>query len=169
MKTIAFDLFGTIFDLSETPKEEIRDYGQQLSYFYKTGNWIPLDLPSSWYKLKAFPDVKEGLEILRSKGYSVATLSNAPIGLTYHMSLHNGLQWDVIYPLEIAKIYKTDRMAYESFCENLKLNPSDVTMVSANKEFGDLEAAKESVSMNGALIRHEDAEFKDLIEFANSL
>ena len=70
---VCFDLFGTLFDLSQTPREERIAYGEHIKK-----PWAPLSLPDSWENLPLFPDVD--MSELR-RYVEVATMSNCPIEL----------------------------------------------------------------------------------------
>lgn len=148
MKVISFDVFGTVFDLSGVPKGEIRAYARHV----RQPEWAPLKLPDSWTKLPAHPDAAEGVARLREK-FLVVTCSNGPLGLLAKLSKFNNIWWDAIIPLELNKVYKPDHRAYLTVCSVLGVPPADVTMVTANKEFGDLEAAM-ALGMRPMLIRH---------------
>lgn len=162
MKVIAFDVFGTVFDLSGVPQEEVRAYGRHI----KKAEWTPLVLPPSWQSLPAHPDAAEGISLLRGK-YMVVTCSNGPLGLLARLSKHNNIEWDAIIPLELNKVFKPNTAAYMTVCDVLGVPPQDVLLVTANEKFGDLEAAK-AVGMWTALIRAEGGP-KDIIELARLL
>jgi 2-haloacid dehalogenase len=159
---IAFDLFGTVFDLSGVARQEIKDYAVHL----RNPEWSPLHLPKSWETLPAHPDSAEGIERLRRK-FMVVTCSNGPLGLTAKLSKHNGISWDAIIPLELNRVYKTDPRAYLTVCEVLGCYPEQVMMVTANKDFGDLEASA-ALGMTPQLIRDGDGP-KSIIELAEQL
>lgn len=176
MKVIAFDVFGTVLDMSGVPKEELRDYGRQL----KRDPWEPIVLPKSWETLPAHPDAKEGLGRLR-RDHWVVTLSNGPLELLMRVSKHNDIRWDAIIPIECAKVAKPKPRAYEFAVELLDVLTygvvaSDVMMVTANPGFGDVEAAR-ALGMVPQVIRHaDDPEFpewtgcpRDIIELAERL
>src|SRR5688572_30568770 len=112
MNVIAFDLFGTVFDLSVVDKDEIRAYANHI----KQAEWSPLQLPSSWEYLPVFPDSAEGISRLRTK-YTVVTCSNAPLGLSAKLCKRAGVQFDAIIPLELNRVYKTNPKAYLTICE----------------------------------------------------
>lgn len=162
MKVIAFDLFGTVFDLSSVDRQEIRDYASQL----RRDEWQPLKLPKSWETLPAHADSAEGIERLR-KRFIVVTCSNGPLGLTAKLSKNNGISWDAIIPLELNRVYKTDPLAYLTVCEVLAVRAEDVMMVTANKDFGDLEASA-ALGMTPQLIRDPDCP-ATIIELAERL
>jgi len=137
MQVIAFDVFGTVVDFSQVPRDEVRDYARQL----RAPEWSPLTLPASWERLPPHPGSVEGLERLRSK-FLVVTCSNGPLGMMARLSKNAGLRWDVIIPLEMNRVYKPNPRAYLTVCEVLGVSPSDVMMVTANRDFGDLEASQ---------------------------
>jgi len=149
---IAFDLFGTVVDMSGVPIEEMKDYAHQLRKFQR-GGWEPLELPEHWGQLLAFDDAVEGLRML-SEEFRVVTCSNAPLGLQNSLALINGLPFDAIVPLEANRVYKTDPKAYLTVCQVMRVKPENVLMVTANKDFGDLEASV-AVGMQSVLIRDD--------------
>lgn len=151
MKVIAFDLFGTVFNLSAVDRQEIRDYADHI----RKPEWEPLTLPASWEHLPPFPDSAEGIAKLR-KEFFVVTCSNAPLGLTAKLCKNGGIQFDAIIPLELNRVYKTNPRAYMTVCEVLGVPPQDVMMVTANKTFGDIEASG-ALGMTPMLIRGDSA------------
>ena len=146
MKVLAFDCFGTVFDLSGVAHEEVRAYAKHIHQ----PEWSPLKLPQAWESLPAHPDALEALERLREQ-YMVVTCSNGPLGLLAKLSKANGISWDAIIPLELNKVFKPNPKAYLTVCEVLGVEPSQVTMVTANRTFGDLEAAR-ALGMQAFLI-----------------
>lgn len=162
MNIIAFDLFGTVFDLSGVPRQEIRDYVHHI----RQPEWAPLHLPKSWEQMPAHPDSREGISRLR-KRFIVVTCSNGPLGLTTKMCRHSGIQFDAIIPLELSRVYKTNPRAYLTVCDVLDVEPKQVRMVTANKDFGDLEASA-ALGMEPTLIRGHSG-FRDIIDLAKYL
>lgn len=144
-----FDCFGTVFNMSQIPKEDLRYYGSIL----KKPVWEPLNFPDHWKTIPPHPDSKEGLEKLRAEGHKVVALSNAPSDLMRELSDNARIVWDHIIPLEEYKIYKPNKLAYLTACAELDVAPSQCTMITANKDFGDLEGAA-YVRMDTILIRH---------------
>ncbi len=161
-KVIAFDTFGTVFDLSTVPHQEIKNYADHIHQ----SEWTPLRLPDSWEHLKAHPDAAEGIARLREK-FIVVTCSNGPLGLLAKLSKNNGISWDAIVPLELNKVFKTNPKAYMTVCEVLNVEPKDVLMVTANETFGDLEASR-ALGMEAILIRGKEGP-KTIIELADLL
>ena len=166
IKLIAFDTFGTIFDTSQAGDGEVAAYNRHMESCRDFDSWRPLRLPDSWKTLQAFPDVKPGLAQLRSLGYRCVTCSNGPAPLLHEVSKHNGLVWDGIVPLEAARVFKPDLRAYLHVCRVWNVSPAEVMMVTANRTFGDLEAA-EMLGMQPQLIRDEQARTKDVMALAD--
>lgn len=162
IKVIAFDVFGTVFDLSSVPHEEVREYAHHIHL----PEWEPLVLPEHWKTLPAHADSAEGISLLRSK-YTVVTASNGPVNLLAALSKHNGISWDMLIPIEMNKVYKPKHAAYMTICELMKVEPAEVMMVTANKTFGDLEAAAE-LGMVGKWIRG-DSGVSTIIDLAKEL
>lgn len=163
-----FDLFGTVLDVASADRDDLRDYGDQLAEFRRSGQWRPLTLPESWAELPAFPDAREGLDLLRQKGYTVVTLSNAPLDLQRRVLAHNGLAVDGIVPLEAARVYKTHPAAYLLGASTWRCEPSACAMVSGNRTFGDIETAA-ALGMRGILIRDPSADFATITDLAEFL
>lgn len=135
---IAFDVFGTVFDMSSINRDDVRNY---IKHIHQE-TWSPLVLPKSWEHLPPHADSAEGIARLR-KNFIVVTCSNGPLGLLSKLSKNGGVEWDAIIPLELNKVFKPQPKAYLTVCEVLDVAPNDVMMVTANETFGDLEASKE--------------------------
>lgn len=153
IRVFAFDIFGTLVDMSGVPKEEMRDYGEHI----RKPEWSPLVLPDSWDDLDAFPDVLDGLVSIRSQQSAVVTLSNAPFMTQvnlWRVNWSRGGEWiDAIIPLELRRVFKPNPKAYECLLDCFPdFDPADICMVSGNKHFGDIEAAR-SLGMKAVLIR----------------
>ena len=146
IKALLFDVLGTVVDLSIADKSDILAYANHI----KQDVWQPLTLPSYWEHLPAFIDSAVGLDILRKK-FTVVTCSNPPLGFLLRLSKNNGLNWDAIVPLELARVYKTNPAAYQHVADTIGLKPHECLMVTANRTFGDLEAAN-SIGMPSMLI-----------------
>jgi len=147
IRMILFDVFGTVFDMSSLPKEDIKHYVNHVTGFL----WSPLTLPRDWWDLKAHPDAAEGIRKLRER-FVVATLSNGPVDLLVWLSKQNGIDWDWIVPIQMEQVYKPRREAYEVVFQCFKFDPSHVLLVTANPTFGDIEGAA-SVGMKSQVIR----------------
>lgn len=136
IKLILFDIFGTVFDLSSRPKDEIRAYVDHV----KKEVWQPLYLPTEWYELPAHPDAAEGIRRLR-KRFVVCTLSNGPVDLQVALSRHAGIDWDWIVPLQMCEVYKPASRAYRVPSGLLNCYTNECLLVTANPTFGDVEGA----------------------------
>lgn len=147
IQVIAFDVFGTVFDLRQAERDDVRDYAQHI----RQPVWRPLHLPTSWERLPAHPDSAAGIARLRTK-FFVVTCSNGPLGLLAKMSKNAGIQWDAIIPLELSRAYKPEPAAYLTVCNVLAVAPAQVMLVTANKTFGDLEGSA-ALGMTPVLIR----------------
>ena len=92
-----------------------------------------------WHRLDLWPDVREGLNKLRS-AYTVATLSNGNVALLTNLSKHADLRWDCILSSELAQHYKPDPAVYLKAASLLGLPPEEIMMVAAHNS--DLLAAQ---------------------------
>lgn len=149
LKVIAFDVFGTVFDLSQVDRAEIRAYVDHIH----AAEWQPLTLPASWETLDAHPDAAEGIARLRRR-FQVVTCSNGPISLLTKISKRAGISWDALTPLEVARVYKPREAAYRLVCEMMRVEPCEVAFVTANRTFGDVEASR-ALGMTPFVIRGE--------------
>ncbi len=161
-KVIAFDLFGTVFDVSNVPKDEVREYVRQI----KQEEWEPLSLPQSWFDIPAFDDSATGIERLRSK-YQVVTCSNLPLNLAWWLSKDAGIEWSAIVPIEAHRSYKPSLAAYLTVCRVLQCEPAEVLMVSAHADGPDVEGAP-AAGFGFQLIRNSGCP-RTIIELAEAL
>jgi 2-haloacid dehalogenase len=95
-------------------------------------------LVSAWHRLRAWPDSRPGLGLLRRR-HVLATLSNGHVALLVDLARHNGLEFDAILSAELAGRYKPDPAAYLRAVDLLGLAPAEAMMVAAHP--GDLRAA----------------------------
>lgn len=147
---VAFDLFGTVFDLSDTPKHEIRAY---IAHVRKP-EWSPLTLPESWLDLKPFPDAAEGLKALLDAGFYTFSCSNAPYEFTAALMERCGLDpWFVGYTdIAASRCYKPAPDAYLELCDQYHFLPQECLMVTGNAGSPDIEGAR-AVGMQAVMIR----------------
>lgn len=150
LKVIAFDVFNTVVNISNVPKNELRAYSQHLKHFYESGHWEPLSFPASWDYLPPHPDSIEGINRLRKK-YSVVAMSNAPMHMMVRLCKNSGLFFDAVVPLELRHTFKPSLDAFRALFDCFRT--SDILMVSANESFGDIEAARE-FGLQAQLIRN---------------
>jgi HAD superfamily hydrolase (TIGR01493 family) len=152
IKVIGFDLFGTLVDLlGYSDKAERRAYGDCIS----NPVWHPFRWEPYWERMPEFPDSGEGIAKLQMEGFRVVCLSNAPFPLAMAIASHNGLCWDGIIPLETIRTYKPNPVTYQYAADLCQVNPSEFLMVSANKDFGDIENSRK-VGCKSQLIRHPE-------------
>lgn len=162
-KIIAFDVFGTVVDLSQTPKSEIKAYADHI----RSPEWSYLNLPSSWLDLKPHIDSVFGLRtLMREQDSLLFACSNAPVEFMAELSARADLPWHYLVPLELKKVYKPNPEAYKTILELVpSVKPEEVLFVTANKHFGDLEGSA-SVGMTPCLLERydkADPDFKGVV------
>lgn len=148
MKTLFFDLFGTVFDIGAVAtNDELTDYARQVhenqTRHNERGSYFqPLILPKHWGNARPFWEAKVALAQLQHRCH-IVTLSNAPLWLQCAMcrNFWCGLRFDAIVPLDAADLVKPQQEAYAFACEIMDIKPQDAVMVTANEKFGDLEQA----------------------------
>jgi len=94
-------------------------------------------LNQAWHRLDPWPDVVAGLTRLKAR-HTICTLSNGNLGLLTNMAKRAGLPWDCILSAELARHYKPDPEAYLTAAALLGLAPSQVMMVAAHQEVGNV-------------------------------
>jgi HAD superfamily hydrolase (TIGR01493 family) len=171
IKVIAFDLFGTVLDPKDIPREEIKDYISQV----RRKVWEPLKLLDHWSKVPLFEDSREGLKRLNKK-YKLVTCSNFPYDLQIDILSQD---WKGLYDMgtailfsdfmdfEKVKAYKPDPKTYSLVYQTTGYQPYECLMVTGNEGSPDLEGAK-SVGMQSIGIRNA-GDCKDIIELAEIL
>lgn len=95
-------------------------------------------LNRAWEHLPAWPDVANGMQLLRSFGF-VAPCSNGSIALSIRLARFAGFSWDTVLGAEVARNYKPKSEVYRAAVNALALKPEEVVMVAAHND--DLEAA----------------------------
>lgn len=150
IECLAFDCFGTVFDMKSVPDAEIKAYVDHV----RKADFTPYDFPDSWKLLKAHADSAEGIKMLQAAGYKCVTLSNGDAGLLAFAALVNGIEWDHIIDLAKHRAYKPNNLdAYRSVEKDLGFKPDETMLVTANPAFGDVEGAA-AVGMHSMVIRH---------------
>lgn len=167
-RVVAFDLVNTVLDVSRVPSVDVRAYVKHIYAYRETGVYQKLVVGPGWLKAEPFPEAIEGLKLLKAKGYQIVTCSNLPGDVQEMLCDQLGLPFDGIVRLEAVHAFKTAEVCYRAVCAQCHCEPADVTFVSANKDFGDIEASR-SIGMTPALIRCEGADYADLIALAESL
>lgn len=159
---IAFDCFGTLFDMKDVPREEIAAYVKHV----RSGDFTPYVFPASWYELKTHPDVFDGIKMLQDEGFACIALSNGSKRLLETVAFNNGIQFDHVIDLESYRVYKPHVDAYRTVENDTDYRPHETLMVTANPAFGDLEGAA-AVGMRSCVIRNGHP--SDVIELAKML
>ena len=151
IRCIAFDCFGTLFDMSSIPRELIADYVRHV----RSDNFTPYTFPEAWWHLHPFNDVSDGILRLRYKGgIKCVALSNGSVELIEHLSLLKGyFRFDHICDLAAAKVYKPNIDAYRVVQKYTGFTPAETLMVTANPTFGDIEGSA-AIGMPSQVIRH---------------
>jgi 2-haloacid dehalogenase len=96
-------------------------------------------LVRGWHELDPWPDVREGLELLR-RDRVTATLSNGHVALLVDLARHGDLRFDAILSAELAGAYKPARQVYLRAAELLAVEPAELMLVAAHPF--DLEGAR---------------------------
>lgn len=148
-KCIAFDCFGTVFDMSGVSRAEIAAYVAHV----KKADFTPYEFPASWWKLQAHPDAATGIKSLQDMGYKCVTLSNGGRELLHEISEDNGIFWDEVIDLMKYKVYKPHEAAYATVLAETAIYPRETLMVTANPTFGDIEGSA-AIGMPSQVIRH---------------
>lgn len=164
IKCIAFDCFGTVFDMSGVSREEIKSYVEHVC----KEDFTPFDFPRSWWGLKSHQDACDGIKMLQSMGIFCVALSNGDACLIDEVSKLNGFDFD--YVIDLAgghRVYKPHIDAYRTIEKDLGYKPSETLMVTANPTFGDIEGAA-AIGMPSQVIRNPGTP-ANIIELANML
>lgn len=162
IKCIAFDCFGTVFDMSGVSREEIKAYVDHV----RKEDFTPFKFPSNWWKLEAHIDAAYGIWKLQEQGFSCVTLSNGTASLLRYVSRQNHILWDFIIDLEFHKVYKPHVDAYRTVEKTVGFKPHETLMVTANPTFGDIEGSA-AIGMPSQVIRHGHP--NDIVELAELL
>lgn len=149
IKVVAFDCFGTLFNMDGVSRDEIKHYVAHV----RKNDFTPYDFPKSWWDLKAFDDVKPGIEKLQSMGLRCVALSNGSHALLRHLAACNDFDFDFVVDLVFHRVYKPHAAAYLTIEKDIGVAPVDTLMVTANPTFGDIEGSG-AVGMFSQVIRH---------------
>ena len=168
-KVAFFDLNHTVLQMGVISKEDIENY---LSHI-KQPSWSPLTLPDSWRHLQVWSDAITALHKLRYYSrVKCVTLSNNPINVQIDQLKWANITFDFMVPLEAYHVFKPDIKAYQMACNLLQVAPEDALMVTANKDFGDLEGAA-CIGMPSVWIdrKNEDSKYpiKNLMDLVKEL
>jgi HAD superfamily hydrolase (TIGR01493 family) len=163
IKCIAFDCFGTVFDMSSISRDEIKAYVEHV----RKDDFTPFKFPDSWWHLRTHADVTDGIRRLQDAGFSCVTLSNGSANLLRYVSRQNGILWDFIIDLVSHRVYKPHVDAYRTVEKQLGFTSTETLMVTANPTFGDIEGAA-AIGMQSQVIRQPGMP-QTIIELAEKL
>jgi 2-haloalkanoic acid dehalogenase type II len=163
IKCIAFDCFGTVFDMAGVSREEIAAYVEHV----KQDDFSPYVFPQSWYRLKLHPDAAEGIKRLQAAGYKCYAMSNGTVPLITAASEAGGIKWDGVVDLVLWGKYKPHIDAYRAVGGQFGCSPTETLMVTANPTFGDIEGAA-AIGMQSQVIR-QPGKIQTIIELAELL
>ena len=92
------------------------------------------DLLNLYKILSTYPEVKEVLRKLKDKGFKLAILSNGTQELLNELVKSNKLDnlFDDLFSIEDVGIYKPDSKVYDMPVKKYKINPFEITFLSAN-------------------------------------
>ena len=84
--------------------------------------------------LSTYPEVKKVLENLKKKNFKLAILSNGTPSLLNELVKSNNLDYlfDDLFSVEEVKIYKPDNRVYNLPVKKYKIQPKEITFLSAN-------------------------------------
>ena len=89
------------------------------------------ELVQSWHRLDPWPDVREGLELLR-RTHVTATLSNGHVALLIGLARHGDLRFDAILSAELAGAFKPAPETYRTAARLLGVAPHELMLVAAH-------------------------------------
>ncbi|RAV31339.1 haloacid dehalogenase type II [Corynebacterium heidelbergense] len=93
----------------------------------------------AWHRIPAWPDVVEGVTLLR-RMCPVAALSNANVAFLTDIARFNRLEWDFPGGADVWGHYKPSPETYLGIAKMFQCDPSEVLMVATHQE--DLDAAR---------------------------
>lgn len=163
IRCIAFDCFGTVFDMSNVSREEIRQYVEHV----KRNDFSPFAFPQSWLDLQPHPDSAEGLRMLADNGFACVAMSNGSVDLLQHISERAGIRWANIMDLAKHQRYKPHPEAYRVIEQQAGYAPAECLMVTANPTFGDIEGSA-AIGMRSQVIR-QPGEPQTIVDLAAML
>jgi 2-haloacid dehalogenase len=137
-------------------------------------------LVGAWHRLDPWPDVREGLEALRSR-HVVASLSNGHVALLVDLARHGDLRFDCVLSAELARAYKPAAEVYLTAARLLGVEAGELMLVAAHP--WDLAGARSAGLQTAFIDRpseygpgsparedpHADVSAGDLLELAERL
>ncbi len=110
------------------------------------------NLNLAWHRLDAWPDVAQGLALLRPK-FRLAPCSNGNISIMADLARRNAFPWDAILGAELARDYKPKLAVYLAAADAFDCAPHEAMMVAAHSS--DLSAAA-SAGLRTAFVARPD-------------
>lgn len=163
IKCIAFDCFGTVFDLQGVSRAEIKAYSDHVN----AEDFTPFNFPNAWWDLKLHADSGVAINRLLNDGFACVAMSNGSVDLIKHVSANGGVTWTHIVDLIAHGVYKPHTEAYYAIEKQTGYKPEETLMVTANPTFGDIEGAA-AIGMQSQVIRHPGTPLT-IIELAEKL
>jgi FMN phosphatase YigB (HAD superfamily) len=160
---VAFDCFGTVFDMTPIPRHEIAAYVEHV----RRDDFEPYEFPYLWGDIKAHPDSCNGISLIQDTGLTCVALSNGSWDLIRLLAARNYIEFDKIIDLVKHRVYKPHVEAYRTIEKDLGIAPENTLMVTANPTFGDIEGAA-AVGMQSIVIR-QPGECRDIMELAERI
>ena len=101
---------------------------------FNIDNSLKNELLNLYKNLSPYPEVKEVLTNLKEKKLKLAILSNGTPKLLEELVKSNNLNnlFDDLFSVEEVKIYKPDSKVYDLPIQKYKINPEEITFLSAN-------------------------------------
>lgn len=162
LKCLAFDCFGTIFNMQAVERKDIQAYVDHV----RSNNFSPYKFPDYWYELPLHPDCLQGMRALQNLGFTCLAFSNASVDLVQAICSRTGLKFDGIVDLVKHQCYKPNLGAYTAIERQFGFLPCETMVVTANPSFGDIEGAAHH-GMRSQVIRHGNPD--NLIELGMKL
>ncbi|KAK2612384.1 hypothetical protein QQS21_001648 [Conoideocrella luteorostrata] len=94
-----------------------------------------------WHRLNPWPDVVDGLAMLKEMGLALATLSNGNEELIWDLADFGGLEFDRLFCAETFRLYKPHPETYLGAVRKMGFEPGEVAMVACHLK--DLKGARE--------------------------
>ncbi|MEO4002175.1 haloacid dehalogenase type II [Mesorhizobium sp. CAU 1732] len=86
-----------------------------------------------WDRLPPWPDVHEGLHLLRPN-YRLVPFSNGDLHCMIELARHGGLQWDAIVSADFFRKVKPDPTIYHDAANLMRLSPDEIMMVACHAQ-----------------------------------
>jgi 2-haloalkanoic acid dehalogenase type II len=164
IKCLAFDCFGTVFDMEGVSRDEIAAYVAHV----RLADFSPYRFSEPWWNINPHPDSAPGVRMLRENGFTCVTLSNGAASMLGYLAKKNDIPFHQIIDLTKHKAYKPKNLdAYRAVEKETGFKPNETMMVTANPTFGDVEGAS-AIGMIPQVIRQPDRP-QTILELAQGL